>query len=169
MIEKISKYCTNFKAFIYENSNSIYELLLKVLEKQDEIIDEVNDQQEQIDNNYNALDTKINNNFQTLDAKKEDSVNITNNRKLSPTGDFTGTWFGDTKTNIDGLIINGQNLYQEVVDLINTSPELNIEIIDGGFFASAVVPDEDEMGSFTGAVTEEIDCGLFIYPCQCSN
>lgn len=129
---------------------SLYDLMLKVIEWFNDTIEHVE-----------VLEGE-------LDAK-EDSSNITGARKLSENGDFTGTWFGESKSSVDQKILNGQNLYQGVIDLINSNPELNIEIIDGGFFASSVIPEEIDAGDFTSPVTEEIDAGLFIYPCQCSN
>lgn len=97
----------------------------------------------------------------------ETKENITTQRKLSPTGNFTGTWWGDSKASVDAKILDGQNAYNEVLDLINSNPELNVEIIDGKFYLSTETIEEIDGGSYTDAVTDEIDCGLYIYPCQC--
>lgn len=112
------------------------------------------------------LEVEIADAIENID-EKEDSINITINRKLSEIGDFTGTWFGETKTSVDLRIENGQNLYQEVIDLIESNPELNIEIIDGEFYLSTDPIEIIDGGSYTDPVTEEIDAGLYIYPCQC--
>jgi hypothetical protein len=72
MIEKISQYCRNVGNFVYEQSLSIYELLLLVLAKSDELVDSVNN----------------------LEDTKEDSSNITNQRHLDENGNFTGTLAG---------------------------------------------------------------------------
>lgn len=157
MIDKITKYCTNFKAFIYEHSNSIYELLCKILEKQDEIIDEVNELEETVQSNYNDLN-----------ERKEDSVNITTNRKLSENGDFTGTWFGDTKSNVDQKITEGLNNYQSLIDYLIANPQIGWIIWDSKFFTTIEPADPLlDGGLFTEIDTEETDCGLFIYPCVC--
>lgn len=112
--------------------------------------------------------TDLVNSFESKITLKEDSVNITNNRKLSETGDFTGTWFGETKISIDSRINNIDSTYQGLIDLINGLTNLNIEIIDGQFFLSTEPITEIDAGSFNEAVTEEIDGGKFIYPCICN-
>ena len=129
-------------------SMSTYQKLCYVLEKINEIIEFVN-------------------NFQAVLDAKENSINITNNRKLSETGDFTGTWYGDTKSSIDNKIANGQALYHNLIDLINTNPELNFEIFDGGFLASSIVSEFVDLGLISEPVTEEIDCGFLINQCNC--
>ena len=66
---------------------STYEKLCYVLDKQKETIDYVNEFDEEIES-------------------KENSINITNNRKLSEIGDFTGSWFGKSLNYILSLISN---------------------------------------------------------------
>lgn len=107
---------------------------------------------------------EVNNIFENYVTKKD----LESNRKLSDKGDFTGTWYQETKSSVDARINNGQNLYQNVIDLIQSNPELNIETFDGGFLASAIIPTVEDLGSITEIVTEEIDCGFFVYPCICT-
>lgn len=119
MIEKFTQYCKTSKTFIYEKSFSVYELLLKVIEKLNEVI-------EQIDVFENELDAK------------EDSTNITNNRKLSENGNFTGTLCGsksacDTITQIES---NSGQINFLVNQFEDGATGL---VVDGGFF------DDDEI------------------------
>ena len=135
MIDKISKYCTNFKAFIYENSNSIYELLLKVLEKQDEIIDEVNLQEQEIIDNYNILN----------DAK-ENKIDITNNRKLSPTGNFTGTIQGVNSLTLVTQVDNNEDQIEYLTSQFNDG-QTGL-VVNGGFFDDAIIVNNYDGGVF---------------------
>lgn len=134
-------------------SMSTYQKLCYVLDLIEEVVEFVNSFQTQLDD---------------LEERKEDSSNITSNRKLSETGDFTGTWVQESKSSVDARINNGQNLYQNVIDLINTNPELNIETFYGGFLASPIEPTVEDLGLITELVTDEIDCGFFVYPCICT-
>lgn len=157
IIELLSTICDKTFGFSYENETkySLYELFLLLKNKINELIESNNTIDDRFESVYDAIDLK------------EDSTNITINRKLSETGDFTGTWFGDTKDEMDTLIINGQNLYESVISLITTHPEFNIEVIDGSFLANPITPDSEDLGLITEAVTDEIDCGLIYYPCAC--
>lgn len=83
-------------------------------------------------------------------------------------GDFLGTWFGETKSELDTKINSGLFLYQEVIDLINSNPQLNIEIYDGGWISFPDPPTQKDLGLVTDPVTETIDGGAIIYPCQCT-
>ena len=135
MLDKITKYCTNFKAFIYENSNSIYELLLKVLEKQDEIIDEVNLQEQEIIDNYN-----------TLNAAKENKVDITNIRKLSPTGDFTGSIQGVNSLTLVTQVDNNEDQIEYLYSQFNDG-QTGL-VVNGGFFNDAIISNNYDGGVF---------------------
>lgn len=117
MIEKISGYCKNTWNFVYEQGYSVYELILKVLMKQDEIIDDVNALEDTVSDNYNTLNSKIDSNYQNLNSIKEDSDNITNNRLLSETGNFTGTLCGNKTACEVNLEID--NNYQKIQFLTN--------------------------------------------------
>lgn len=104
-------------------------------------------------------------------------------------GDFTGTWFGETKAEMDDKIQNGDflgtwdgqtngelntkvdtslGLYQDVVDLINSISGFVLTIIDGGFIANPTPPTYQDLGSVADPITDSIDCGLVIYPCECT-
>ena len=122
MLEKVSQYCRNVHNFVYEGSLSVYELLLKVILKEDEIVDYTNALESTVNSNNIALTTKINTNqtlinnkvdanqvtinsrvdanYLDLNTRKENSSDITNLRKLSPTGGFTGQIQG-----VDSLIV----------------------------------------------------------------
>lgn len=151
MLKKFMEYCKCSHSFLFDDSFSIYELVIKCIEKINEIIDFVN-----------GFESELN--------KKEDSDNITNNRKLSENGDFTGTWFNDTKSNMDMKIAEGLNNYNTLLDFLKANPQYNYIVWDGKFFTTIEPPDTPlDGGSFTEADTEETDAGLFIYPCQCIN
>jgi len=116
MLEKITSYCRNVHNFVYEGSLSVYELILKTIVKEDEIIDYVNSLEStvsgnslainakvdanklqinnKVDNNQLLINAKVDSNFLDLNTRKENSSDITNNRKLSPLGDFTGNIHG---------------------------------------------------------------------------
>lgn len=102
-----------------------------------------------------------------IDAK-EDSVNITNNRKLSENGDFTGTWFGESKESVDLKIAEGLNNYNELIEYLKANPQISYVVWDGSFFLSPP-PTGDTLdgGSFADPNIDETDGGLFIYPCTC--
>ena len=52
---------------------------------------------------YNAY-LELNLSYSTMSETKEDSIAITNNRKLSPNGNFTGTWEGFRPSQVDVAI-----------------------------------------------------------------
>lgn len=126
MIEKFQQYCKASYRFVRESAFSVYELLLKVIEKLNEVIDFVNDFQSQLD-------------------QKEDSVNITNNRKLSETGDFTGTLCNGSKTACE--VVDGIDTIEDIAKKLDDKVSLEF-IIDGGTFP------------FTDPPVHEIDGGV---------
>lgn len=128
---------------------STIEKLCYVIEKTGEVIEFVNGFQDELDS-------------------KEDSVNITNIRKLSEVGDFTGTWFGESKSSMDAKDVEGLNNYQALIEYLQANPQIGWIVWDGKFFATVEDPDEElDGGLFTESVTEETDCGKFIYSCAC--
>ena len=168
MINKLLTCATNFKSFIYEGSNSIYELLLKTLEKQDEVIDGVNDLEETIsvintntnkridnevkvlnqklDNNYKTLDTKMDNNYKTLDGLKENSENITSKRKLSHNGDFTGTIYNRESFSLVTEIDDSRNKIGFLTQQF-TDGQTGM-VVDGGFFTDEGIRKNYDGGVF---------------------
>lgn len=124
-----------------------------------------------IDAEISALDVKYGDEIIRVDAElalKENSIDITNLRLLSPTGNFTGTWEGTTYADFQAQITNAETLYQNVIDLINANPNVGITVRDGGFLASAVVPTFEDFGLVADPPTLELDYGLVIYPCNCT-
>ena len=79
------------------------------------------------------VDGAIDEVFQNLNVAKEESANITTNRKLSPTGDFSGTWNGATMTAVEpGLssIVNTLvSTSAKLVNKTNRTESKNEEII----------------------------------------
>lgn len=83
-----------------------------------------------------------------------------NLKTLSTTGDFTGTWFGDTYGNLKSQITNGLVLYQTVIDLLNSGTGLNVRVYDGKFFDTIeAIGKTIDGGSFLDNATNEIDAG----------
>lgn len=131
MIEKIMDYCKTKKSFVFDNEFSIYELILKILEKVNEIIDFLNNRE---DNIQKQLD------------KKEDSVNITNNRKLSPNGDFTGTIHGENSfTMLSEIDDNGDKIEYLTNQFSDGQTGL---VVDGGFFTEDGIRNNYDGGVF---------------------
>lgn len=130
MIDKVKSCFRQIKPLIYESSLSMYELVLKLLEKVNEVVEFSNGWQEQIDALYDYINQKI----EELDQRKEDSINITNNRKLSEIGDFTGT------------LCNNHITACELVAQVDTNTDEIRELI---------VQFED------GATGQVIECGFF--------
>lgn len=116
---KVPGYVVGSRNFIIENSNSIYELVSEVLSKQDEIIDRVNE----------------------LDLDKEDINDLTNTRKLSASGDFTGTLNGypisqtdvGLSTTVDGIEISVSSLQTNLTQLQTnqSSDHTNVTTLQG--------------------------------------
>lgn len=113
--------------FINDGSMSVYEKLCYVME----VMKEWND----------FLKT-----FQEELEAKEDSSNITNNRKLSEKGDFTGTWKGE---NIESILYDIDSNNDAIRFLANQFEDgATGQVIDGGFF--------DETG-----INKNYDGGVF--------
>lgn len=83
--------------------------------------------------------------FPVLYEKKDD---ITNKRKLSPSGDFTGTWFTDTHSKITTDISTLEANYSTITDAINNRETFGL-IYDGKIFP------------FTEDIETIIDGGVF--------
>ena len=99
--------------FFGEDKLSPMELMYKLIEKVNEVIQSVNSFQGSIDG-------------------KEDSVNITNSRKLSPSGNFTGKWFGESFTSIDGRIDTNEDQIDYIAQQF-ADGQTGL-VVDGGFF-----------------------------------
>lgn len=66
----------------------------------------------------------ISNTYETIN-------NITTKRKLSPSGDFTGTWDGESKTSMELKIDDSYALSMAIMDAINAREAIGL-IYDGG-------------------------------------
>lgn len=72
------------------------------------------------------------NNLNLLFDSKEDKDNLTNKRKLSPTGDFTGSLHG---VPVDNVLYSVDNSADKITYLANQfSDGYTGLVIDGGFF-----------------------------------
>ena len=93
-----------------------------VIQKVTEASNKVDDLTEEIENISDTYETK---------------ENITTSRKLSKTGDFTGTWFGNTFTKIFGKVDSNN----DKIDYL-TNQFYNGQtgyVIDGGFFEETLI------------------------------
>lgn len=76
----------------------------------------------------------------TVDDKikgKEDAINLTVNRKLSPTGDFTGTIASKSISKIFGDIADSLTLAKTLIAMVNNRESIGT-IFDGGNFTDTV-------------------------------
>lgn len=81
--------------------------------------------------------------FPVLYEKKDD---LTNKRKLSPSGDFTGTWFGNTFTKIFGKVDSNTD---QIEYLSNQFADGRTGfVIDGGFFEETGIDKNYDGGVF---------------------
>lgn len=62
----------------------------------------------------------------------ETKQNITNARKLSPSGNFTGTWQGQTYTQVFGKVDNNTDMIKYLTNQFSDG-QTGL-VIDGGFF-----------------------------------
>lgn len=103
------------------------ELSARLVKKMNEVVDFAN-----------TVDGKI--------AAKEDSSNITNNRKLSPTGNFTGTVAGRAATMvIAGIDTNRDNVRYLASQFADGQTG---QVIDGGFFEEDFIKRNYDGGVF---------------------
>lgn len=105
---------TNMHGF---NLDWIIETVKKYVTKVDELAEEIDD---------------ISETYETKD-------NITKSRKLSPSGDFTGTWFKETKTTIDARIDYAGELAKEVIEKLNSNESIEY-VVDGGIYGDVEPP-----------------------------
>lgn len=135
MLEKIVIAWQNFDSFVFDNSYSLYELVNTAVKKINEVIDFVNGFQSQI----TGLNTKFDDKVASLEARKENSIDITNNRKLSVLGNFTGTILGRTILSIFSDIDNSLSLSQTLIAMVNSRESIGT-IYDGGNFVDTDPP-----------------------------
>lgn len=76
----------------------------------------------------------------------ETKVNITNARKLSPSGNFTGTWFGKTFTKIFGKVDDNADMIEYLTNQF--SDGRTGLVIDGGFFEETGIDKNYDGGVF---------------------
>ena len=122
MIEKINALLPFFDRrfdFNTEELSSI-ELVGRTTQKINELID-----------HYNEYDDVI--------SKKENSSNITINRKLSPTGDFSGTLAGRTIVQVLSDIKDALSLSLTIIAMVNDRESIGT-IYDGGYFLDTIPP-----------------------------
>lgn len=79
----------------------------------------------------NTVDGKI--------TKKEDSDNITNNRKLSPTGVFSGWLLTKSVATVLMELADALTLSQTLIGMVNDRESIGT-IYDGGYFLDTVPP-----------------------------
>lgn len=77
---------------------------------------------------------------------KEDSVNITNNRKLSPTGDFTGSIWGKDTLSMLAQMDTTRDMYQYLANQFSDGH--TGWVIDCGFFEDTKIKKNYDGGIF---------------------
>ena len=131
MIEKLKGFCNVAKNFVFDNEFSIYELLLKTMEKVNEIIDNINNKDDYLLKLINL---------------KEDSKDITNKRKLDEKGNFTGKLFG---RQVQRVLASVDNSRDKINYLTNQFSDGQTGfVIDGGFFTEDGIRDNYNGGVF---------------------
>jgi len=96
------------------------------------------------------------NSFQGSIDGKENSVDITNKRKLSPTGNFTGSLYGQPVINVLGEIDSNKD---KLLYLTNQFSDGQTGfVIDGGFFSSTGVARNFNGGLFPKINPEDECC-----------
>lgn len=130
-INLLDYHIPNFsKQTVFEGEElSVLELSAKVAQKLNEALDVINEGIVSIEG-------------------KEDSDNITNNRKLSPNGNFTGMLNGKSIFSVLADINDSLSLAKTIIDMVNNRESIGT-IFDGGFFI------DTEPSTFT------IEGGLF--------
>jgi len=81
----------------------------------------------------------INNKYADLNTRKENSDDITNKRKLSSIGDFTGTLSSHTQASLFSDINNALSLCQTIIDMVNDRESIGT-IYDGGNYVDTIPP-----------------------------
>lgn len=109
------KSCDTSLDFIEDGSMSMYEKLCFVVQRLKEALEKVDEVESKLD-------------------EKEDSINITENRKLSNDGDFTGTLANKAKTALQ--VVQGiDNNRDQIQYLTNQFSDGQTGlVIDGGFY-----------------------------------
>lgn len=131
MLEKLKGFCTTSKNFVFDNEFSIYELLLKTMEKVNEIIDNINNKDDYLLKLINL---------------KENSSDITNKRKLDEKGNFTGKLFG---RQVQSVLANVDSNKNKIEYLTNQFSDGQTGfVIDGGFFTEDGIKDNYDGGVF---------------------
>lgn len=122
MLEKINFSFPIFnRTSVYDDEElSALELAGRTTQKVNEVVEEVNTFQTQI----NGL---------------ESSSSITNNRKLSTTGNFTGTLNSVSLSKLFGDISNALTLSNTLIEMVNNRESVGT-IYDGGNFIDTVPP-----------------------------
>lgn len=111
---------------------------MSILEKLNKVIEYLNQIGHLKQEEWNIIESML--------TKKEDSINISNNRKLSPTGNFTGT-------------IHGRNSLKLAADVDDNGDKISYLtnkfsdgqtgfVIDGGFFDEDGIRDNYNGGVF---------------------
>jgi len=100
---------------------------------------------------YNAY-LELNLSYSTMSETKEDSISITNNRKLSPDGNFTGTWEGFRPSQVDVAITGA--IDANTTELINVNLQLAKK---AQLHISETLPDTRENNTLYLKITDTIN------------
>lgn len=128
--EPTYKTCDTSLDFIDNGSMSNYEKMCFIIDELEKVNGLLNDFQSSID----EID-----NFQDDLDLKEDSINISNSRKLSPNGDFTGTITGKSQESVFADIDDALSLTEDLIESINNRESIGL-IYDGGSYLDTEPP-----------------------------
>jgi hypothetical protein len=121
-------YPINDRRFEFDREElTTIELLARLVKKMDEVI-----------SLSNTVDSKI--------AGKEDSINITNKRKLSPSGNFTGSLDGKPVSNVLTNILDNTDKLIYLADQFSDGH--TGLVVDGGFFENTAIEKNYDGGIF---------------------
>lgn len=124
----VPNYSINDRDFDYNHQElSSIKLIAKVIETVNNLIEHFNSFQGNID-------------------RKEDSINITNNRKLSPTGDFSGSLLGKQVFNVLANIDSNEDKIKYIANQF--SDGYTGLVIEGGFFEDSPIQRNYDGGIF---------------------
>lgn len=113
---------------------SAFDNELTIVEKMNKTIEFMN----QIGISFNNV-VDFMNQYDSELLSKEDKTNLTNKRKLSPNGDFSGTLLGESIFNVFSDIENSLSLSETLIEMVNNRESIGT-IYDGGDFVNTEPP-----------------------------
>lgn len=134
----VTSYPINDRNFDYNHQElTTIQLIAKLLDTVNKIIEVTN-----------GFDVKL--------LGKEDSINITNNRKLSPSGNFTGSIMGRLSSLVISEIDSNRDTLKYLINQFSDGQ--TGYVIDGGFFSSTGISRNYNGGLFPKPIPDDNCC-----------